>query len=166
MQPGLYGSAAFAAGAWGGRIPSDWEIADCEMYAILRYLQRVVERSADPSAERVLVLSDCAPALRSIETAWREGDTRRCRTRDRGGMLEAICEVRARLGHVSMMWIPAHRGSSVSAYADALAKAHLAAGRVEETTATIAAAIRSRPGLSVCTSDYDDTGMLRGEGER
>ena len=46
MQPGRHGSAAFAAGAWGGRLPPDWEIADCETYAILRYLQRVVERLA------------------------------------------------------------------------------------------------------------------------
>ena len=72
MQPGLSGSAAFVEGAWGGRLPSDWEIADCEMYAVLRYLRSVVARSADPSSERVLVLSDCGCSKPSVrcEGSW------------------------------------------------------------------------------------------------
>ena len=146
-------------------MPSDWEIPDCEMYAILAYLQRVVDRSADPSTERVLVLSDCAAALHAIETVWREGDTRWCRARDRGGMLEALCTLRAQLGHVCTMWIPAHRGSSVSAYADALAKAHLDAHAIEDVTSALTRAVTSRPCLPVCESDYDEAGHLRREAE-
>ena len=80
-------------------------------------------------------------------------------------MIEAICALRARLGHVSMMWIPAHRGSSASAYADALAKAHLDAPEVEDAVAVVAPLVVSRPSLPTCESDYDAEGRLVREGE-
>ncbi len=41
------------SGLWGGALPLDWDNNDAEAYAILRYLQSVVERPADPSRERV-----------------------------------------------------------------------------------------------------------------
>ena len=33
------------AGRWGGALPQDWDNNDAEAYAILRYLQSVVERT-------------------------------------------------------------------------------------------------------------------------
>jgi hypothetical protein len=96
----------------------------------------------------------------SIETAWRECDVRRCGTRDRGGMLEAICALRRQLGHVSMVWIPAHRGSSVSAYADALAKAHLNAPAVEDAIRVVGPLVTSKPSLPTFDSDYDEDGKI------
>ena len=159
-MPGLDGSAAVVAGMWGGRLPSDWEIADCETYAILAYLKKVIDQSPDPSRERVLVLSDCASALQAIEKVWRECSTRTCKTKERGAMLEAICEMRARLGHVSLMWIPAHRGSSVSAYADALAKTHLGATDLADVETIVIPFVRSRPSVPTCISDYDSEGRL------
>ena len=75
-------------------------------------------------------------------------------------MLEAICGMRARLGHVSLMWIPAHRGSSVSAYADALAKAHLGATDLVDVERNVTPFVRSRPSVPTCISDYDSEGRL------
>ena len=43
----------------------------------------------------------------------------------RGGILEAICRLRERLELCVFAYIPAHRGNSCSAYADAVAKAYL-----------------------------------------
>ena len=63
------------SGLWGG-LPPYWDNDDAEVYAILRYLQSDVERSADPKRERVLVLSDSLAVLDVIESVWRTGDAR------------------------------------------------------------------------------------------
>ena len=59
-------------GLWGAAVPSHWEIADAEMYAILRYLRSVVaederETGTTLRQRRVLVMSDCKPAMQQIE---------------------------------------------------------------------------------------------------
>ena len=91
IQPGVgWQEAAVVAGCWGGRLPSDWEISDCELFAIFAYLRRIVDRSADPSKERVLVLSDCKTALQKLDSVWREGSTRFCKTKDSGALVEAM----------------------------------------------------------------------------
>ena len=70
------------------------------MYAILAYLQRVVDRSADPSTERVLVLSIGAAAslilafraLRVLNENWQDPLTEAERKSLREGKARACVE--------------------------------------------------------------------------
>ena len=115
-------------GMWGMGLPAWFEVMDAELMGVLAYLERVVERAeAEGTAgeRRVLVLCDCKGAMTAIETAWRGGGVEELRRTKRGGILEAICRMRAKLGLVVFMYTPAHRGASMSAYADAVAKAYL-----------------------------------------
>ena len=80
---------------------------------------------------RCLVVSDCKGALELMEWAWRGGQVGALRRSKRGGILEAICRMRAQLGLVVTMYAPAHRGGSMSAYADAEAKTNLEDGMDE-----------------------------------
>ena len=63
-------------------------------------------------------MCDCKPAMMAIEAAWRRvgkagvPEVEGLRTWDRGAMLEAICAIRARLGRVVFMWVPAHEGDA------------------------------------------------------
>jgi len=77
-------------GMWGGGLPKDWDNNDAEAYAILRYLQSVVETSAAPGDQRVLVLSDSRAVLDVIERVWQRGEASLCKSRDRGAMIEAV----------------------------------------------------------------------------
>ena len=67
---------------------------------------------------------DDTETLARLEGVWRQGDARGMRTRERAAMLESCCVLRARLQLVVFMYVPAHRGISLNAYADAAAKAH------------------------------------------
>ena len=149
--------SAMAAGFGGGKLPDSWSIADAEVYAMLAYLKRVVAEpganGAAPSAEelkerRVLVMSDCVPAMQQVEKAWRQEHVEGLRRWDRGAMLEAINDLRSQLGEVVCLWTPAHAGISCNAMADAAAKAHLQAGDdgdMEPVTEVVRAHVRGRP---------------------
>ena len=113
---------------WGMGLPAWYEVMDAELMGVLAYLERVVERAEEEGTageRRVLVMCDCKGAMTAIETAWRGGGVDELRRTKRGGILEAICRMRAKLGLVVLMYTPAHRGASMSAYADAVAKAYL-----------------------------------------
>ena len=71
------------------------------------------------------MMSDCQSAMQMIEAAWRGGKVEKLERAKRGGILEAICRARAKLELVVFMYVPAHRGVSMSAMADAAAKAYL-----------------------------------------
>ena len=74
-------------GMWGAAVPSASmnTIVDAEMYAVLLYLRRMVGDGGTNARERrCLVLSDCQPALKAIETAWRKGRLESGRGGDRG----------------------------------------------------------------------------------
>ena len=120
-------SVATAEGLWGASLAPDCEVADAELAAIHAYLRAIVQREMDPSSARVLIMSDCLGALDAVESAWRAGDARGLRVRDRGAMRESICVLRSQLGRVVTMYVPAHSGNSMNAYADAAAKAHVSA---------------------------------------
>ena len=55
--------ACMAQGMWGGTCPPDWEIGEAEMYAIFKYLLKIVQGSRAPEEERVLVASDSQTSL-------------------------------------------------------------------------------------------------------
>ena len=121
-------------------------IVDAEMYAVLLYLRKKVGDSGSGArSRRCLVLSDCQPALKAIETAWRRGRYESGRGGDRGAMLEEICRLRAELGTVVFLWVPSHRGNSANSMADAVAKAYLYSTPDRAGVAGIAQAVRTRP---------------------
>ena len=62
--------------------------------------------------------------MQQMESAWRKGHADGQRKYDRGHLLVAICNLRADLGRVVMIWVPAHAGISPNAMADSAAKAH------------------------------------------
>ena len=113
----------------GGGLPPWFEVIDAELMAVLMYLEAVVAgveaEGGDVGATRCLVMSDCKSAMQMMETAWRGGGVERLAKAKRGGILEAICRARAKLELVVFMYVPAHRGVSMSAMADAAAKAYL-----------------------------------------
>ena len=63
---------------------------------------------------------------------------------DRRALLEAICRIRAHMGIVVIMYVPAHTGCSPNEYADASAKAHLDA-ELEDATNRVARWTETRP---------------------
>ena len=144
------------SGLWGGALPRDWDNNDAEAYAIMRYLQSVVEKSEDPSVQRVLVLSDSRAVLDVIESVWRTGDAALCKSRDRGAMIEATCEARRQLQQVVFTWCPGHRGIVPNEYADMAAKAHLDAHIDSDATKRIADNVRMRDCLYEIGSEHDE----------
>ena len=154
-----WGSQATAAGLSGASLAPDGEIADAELAAIHAYLRRVVERSADPTCERVLIMSDSLGCLDSLEAAWRARDARGLRTRDRGAMLESCCVLRAQLQLVVFMYVSAHSGNAMNAMADAAAKAHVHAPA--DDLHDVPTRVTSRPIVYKIASDFDVGGRLQ-----
>ena len=133
---------------WGKAIPAGSmdTIVDAEMYAILLYLRKMTTGSEeDVQKRRCLVLSDCQPALKAIETAWRRGRITTGREGDRGAMLEEICERRSRINRLITVWTPSHRGISPNSVADAIAKAYLEKEVDTEGVNSIASVSKTRP---------------------
>ena len=62
-------------------------------------------------------------------------------------MLEGICRYRAQLESVTFLWVPSHAGCASNAYADAAATAYMGASEIEDATAVICEAVRTRPCL-------------------
>ena len=116
------------------------------MYAVLAYLRKMAT-AEDAADRRCLVLSDCKPALQQIEAAYRRGSLEGLREWDRGGALEGICRYRAQLESVTFLWVPSHAGCASNAYADAAATAYMGASEIEDATAVIREAVRTRPCL-------------------
>ena len=111
MQPGQRGGGEEAeeaakrwmgGGMFGGGLPAWYEVVDAELMGILVYLEEVVRRAVEAGEEaagrRCLVVSDCKGALELMEWAWRGGQVGALRRSKRGGILEAICRMRAQLG--------------------------------------------------------------------
>mmetsp|Transcript_24704 Transcript_24704/g.81431 ORF Transcript_24704/g.81431 Transcript_24704/m.81431 type:complete len:385 (+) Transcript_24704:1042-2196(+) len=108
---------------------------------------RKMATAEDAADRRCLVLSDCKPALQQIEAAYRKGSLEGLREWDRGGILEGICRYRAQLESVTFLWVPSHAGCASNAYADAAATAYMGASEIEDATAVIREAVRTRPCL-------------------
>ena len=88
---------------------SDLEIACAEMHAIHAYLSKVIaEAGPRATEERILIESDCLGVLDAIEGAWRAGEARGLRGKDRGALLEAICSLRKQVKDSKPCRIPLH----------------------------------------------------------
>ena len=120
----------FGAAMYGVRLPASYEVVDTELHAILEALRRTTAGD-EPHARRCLIVSDCAAGLWMVEQAWRRGVAWKGQRAGRAGLLHAINMEREKLELVVMMWAPAHKGGSVSAYADAAAKAGATASACE-----------------------------------
>ena len=116
----------------------------------------MVETSAAPGDQRVLVLSDSRAVLDVIERVWQRGEASLCKSRDRGAMIEAVCQARARLQQVVFAWCPGHRGIVPNEYADMTAKAHLDDPIDTDITARIADGVRTRDCLYEMGSDHEE----------
>ena len=70
--------------------PHDWEITQAELYAILTYLDRLIERHDNETSDRkVLICTDCLTGIRMIEKVMLTGH---CSGRnDMQATVEAIC---------------------------------------------------------------------------
>jgi len=139
---------AVGRGLTGGRLPDSFEACDCELYAAYKYLLRVWEEAGSVEKRqqaRVLIMSDCKPAMQQMEQAWRKGEAHGLRKWDRGALLEAICSLRADLGRVVCVWTPAHAGISPNAMADLAAGAHTGCKDVEDVTEHLAPHVHARP---------------------
>jgi hypothetical protein len=130
-----------SGGMRGMRLPAHYEVVDAELAAILMVLKEAAEGEG-AKRKRCLVMSDCASALRMVETAWRAKGRRAYAMNDRGGMLEAICTYREKLELVVTMYVPAHRGFAANSYADAAAKAACSLEHVNDISGVIKDAIK------------------------
>ena len=132
---GEEGAKATAWGSWdgavarGGALPPGVGNQLAELVAIERTLSR------HGAGDRVLLLCDCQAAMDMVEQAWRGGKlgpTAPTASRLGGLVVEAITRHRIRIaedgGFACFMWVKAHGGGTApNAYADAIAKSHLAA---------------------------------------
>ena len=145
----------------GGRLHSDAQVADAEMFAIYSYLNDL-DKELGPQVHtaRVLIQSDCLGVLDAVETAWRR-EAAGLRNVDRGALLENICVLRQRMNRVIFLYTPSHKGIAPNAMADAAAKAHLNGSDPHDATAQICDTVRSRPCLYTINSDYHKDGTLR-----
>ena len=146
-------------GLWGAALPTHWTVADAECYAIYAYLRHTLDEieadGLDPQQQRLLIVADNAPILEQIEQAWRavpdridgRAHLRHDRKAQRSALIEAITNMRRQLGGVWFVWVPAHSGITMNAYADAAAKAHLDETPDPHLTRDIADQITTRPCL-------------------
>jgi len=130
---------AAAWGSWdgivarGGALPPGTGNQITELVGIERTLHR------HKAGDRVLLLCDCQSAMQMTEADWRCGELgEQAAMQGRTGSLtvEAITRHRLRIsekgengqqGCVAIMWVKAHGGGvAPNAYADAIAKSHLA----------------------------------------
>ena len=57
---------------WGVRLPDRWAIADLELYIMIEWKWRVLERiKAGGEKGSILTISDSLTALNEVEHAWR-----------------------------------------------------------------------------------------------
>ena len=135
----------------GARLPGGFDNVDAECHAVLHELRacynEAVDAGRDPRRERMLLFSDCAGVVEQAEAAYRAGSARGLRKWQRGAVLEAICDYRARLGSVIIMWVPSHEGVTPGAVADAAAKCSLQRAEEANLTQGVVEVVRSRPCL-------------------
>jgi hypothetical protein len=136
---GEVGARAVAWGSWdgsvarGGALPPGVGNQVAELYAIERTL------AAHGPGDRVLMLCDCQAAMVAVEAAWGTGwvgPHGPMAGTTAGWLVECIIRHRLRIsdantegrrGLVCMVWVKAHGGGvAPNAYADAIAKSHLA----------------------------------------
>eukprot|EP00965_Chrysotila_dentata_P156175 5159440-Pleurochrysis_carterae.AAC.2 len=115
---------AVEQGVLNGRLGDSATAAGAELFAIFAILRKVqaeqdMGRYGNEKA-RILIMSDCLSGLRILEKVWR-GRRNRYRKLQNGAILEAITNVREKLGTVIFMWIPSHVGIVPNVIADNLA---------------------------------------------
>ena len=111
-------------------------------------------------------MSDSLGCLDSLEGAWRQGSARGMRSRERASLLESCCVLRARLQLVVLMYVKAHAGNSINAYADAAAKTHLQSEHGSFLAEDVAEAVRSRPCVYLRRVREGEEPSSEEEGER
>eukprot|EP00965_Chrysotila_dentata_P210726 6186060-Pleurochrysis_carterae.AAC.2 len=131
-----------------GRLGDSATAAEAELFAIFATLRKVQAQQDmgyyDDQKAKVLIMSDCLPGLKFIEKVW-SGRRNVYRRLQNGAVLEAITNVREKLGRVIFMWIPSHVGIVSNTIVDNIAaqeQEQLPEGMV---TGLISKQIRSRP---------------------
>eukprot|EP00965_Chrysotila_dentata_P039279 1305090-Pleurochrysis_carterae.AAC.2 len=89
-------------------------------------------------------MSDYLSGLRTIEKVWR-GRENRFRKLQNGAVLEAITNVREKLGTVIFVWIPSHVGIIPNVVADNVAAQEQEAAPEGMVTGLISKQVKSRP---------------------
>ena len=137
-------------GMSGGRLPDSYTSIEAELYAIFAYLQKCCKMEqgdtrAQVSERKVLIISDCRACLMELEQVYRQGNAEGTFRKDRGAMMEAICNLRSQLGTCVFLWTSSHDGATPSSYADLVAKTYLTANSKINVTEQIATHIQTRP---------------------
>lgn len=111
-----------SSGMHGMQLLAHYEVVDAEPAGIIMMAIKMTAEWEDARERKCLIMSGCIGAMRMVETAWRAKRSGQYAMGDRGGMVEAICTYRERIGRAVLMYVPAHRGFSANAYTDAAAK--------------------------------------------
>eukprot|EP00965_Chrysotila_dentata_P029423 977843-Pleurochrysis_carterae.AAC.1 len=115
---------AVEQGVLKGRFGDSATAAGAELFAIFAILRKVQAkqdmRHHGNEKARILIMSDCLLGLRTMEKVWR-GRRNMYRKLQNGAVLEAITNVREKLGTVIFMWIPSHVGIIPNVMADSIA---------------------------------------------
>ena len=115
--------------AYGGALPPGSSIADAELTAIDACMLRAEASPRGTEAPRLLILSDCNPAIEAVQTAEQTGSAWHLYKHHRPALLERISLRAARWrragGDLVIQWVCAHCGVFPNHYADVVAKAYL-----------------------------------------
>eukprot|EP00965_Chrysotila_dentata_P172734 5700416-Pleurochrysis_carterae.AAC.1 len=89
-------------------------------------------------------MSDCLSGLRTLEKVWR-GRKNAFRKLQNGAVVEAITNVREKLGTVIFMWIPSHVGITPNLLADNIAAQEQEAAPNGMISGLISKQVKSKP---------------------
>eukprot|EP00965_Chrysotila_dentata_P003741 122424-Pleurochrysis_carterae.AAC.1 len=116
--------SAVEQGVLHGRLGDSATAAGAEFFAILAILRNVLAKQDmghyGNEKARILIVSDCLSGLRTLEKIWR-GRRNKYRKLQNGAVLEAITNVREKLGTVIFLWTPSHVGIIPNVIADNIA---------------------------------------------
>eukprot|EP00965_Chrysotila_dentata_P244338 6205923-Pleurochrysis_carterae.AAC.1 len=139
---------AVELGVLNGRLGDSATAAGAELFAIFALLRKAQANQEmghyGKEKARILIMSDCLSGLRILEKVWRERRNR-YRKLQNGAVIEAITNIREKLGTVIFMWIPSHVGVIPNVIADNIAAQEQEAAPEGMITGLITKQVKSRP---------------------
>eukprot|EP00965_Chrysotila_dentata_P186135 6145660-Pleurochrysis_carterae.AAC.1 len=139
---------ALEQGILSGRLGDSATAAGAELFAIFAILRKVQAKQDmghyGNDKARILIMPDCLSGLRILEKVWREKRNGYRKLQNRA-VVEAITNVREKLGAVIFMWIPSHVGIIPNVLAYNIAAQEQEAAPNGMITGLISKQVKSRP---------------------